>query len=55
MALTITVIVCAYNEARYLPACLYSLRAQTRPADDIISHLLERTAMVQQLAGQGMP
>ena len=36
MALTITVIVCAYNEARYLPACLYSLRAQTRPADDII-------------------
>jgi glycosyltransferase involved in cell wall biosynthesis len=36
MALTITVIVCAYNEAGYLPACLYSLRAQTRPADEII-------------------
>jgi glycosyltransferase involved in cell wall biosynthesis len=36
LALTITVIVCAYNEAPYLPACLYSLRAQTRPADDII-------------------
>ena len=36
MTLTITAIVCAYNEARFLPACLYSLRAQTRPADDII-------------------
>jgi glycosyltransferase involved in cell wall biosynthesis len=36
MALTITAIVCAYNEAGYLPACLYSLRAQTRPADEII-------------------
>lgn len=36
MALTITAIVCAYNEARLLPACLYSLRAQTRPADEII-------------------
>jgi glycosyltransferase involved in cell wall biosynthesis len=36
LALTITVIVCAYNESRYLPACLYSLRAQTRPADDIL-------------------
>jgi glycosyltransferase involved in cell wall biosynthesis len=34
--MTITVIVCAYNEARYLPACLYSLLAQTRPADQII-------------------
>jgi len=34
--LTITAIVCAYNEERYLPACLHSLRAQTRPPDDII-------------------
>jgi glycosyltransferase involved in cell wall biosynthesis len=34
--MTITAIVCAYNEARYLPACLYSLLAQTRPADEII-------------------
>jgi hypothetical protein len=25
MRLTITAIVCAYNEARVLPACLYSL------------------------------
>jgi glycosyltransferase involved in cell wall biosynthesis len=36
MGLTITAIVCAYNEARYLPACLLSLRAQTRPPDEII-------------------
>ena len=29
-------IVCAYNEARFLSACLHSLLAQTRPADEII-------------------
>ena len=29
-------IVCAHNEARLLPACLHSLLAQTRPADDIL-------------------
>ena len=34
--LTISVIVCAYNEAPLLPACLHTLRAQTRPADEII-------------------
>ena len=34
--MTISVVVCAYNEAHYLPACLYSLLAQTRPPDDII-------------------
>jgi glycosyltransferase involved in cell wall biosynthesis len=34
--MTITTIVCAYNEARYLSACLHSLLAQTRPADEII-------------------
>lgn len=33
---TISVIVCAYNEARYLPACLHSLLAQTRPPDEIL-------------------
>ena len=33
---TITAIVCAYNEARFLPACLHSLLAQTRPPDEII-------------------
>jgi glycosyltransferase involved in cell wall biosynthesis len=36
MGLTITAIVCAFNEARLLPACLYSLRAQTRPPDEIL-------------------
>ena len=34
--LTITVIVCAFNEALLLPACLFSLRAQTRPPDQIL-------------------
>jgi glycosyltransferase involved in cell wall biosynthesis len=34
--MTISAIVCAYNEARYLPACLFSLLAQTRPPDEII-------------------
>jgi len=34
--LTITAIVCAYNEAQYLPACIFSLLAQTRPPDEII-------------------
>ena len=29
-------IVCAHNEARYLPACLHSVLAQSRPADDIL-------------------
>ena len=36
MSLTITTIVCAYNESRLLPGCLYSLRSQTRPPDDIL-------------------
>ena len=36
MGLTITAIVCAYNESRLLPACLYSIKAQTRPPDDIL-------------------
>jgi len=34
--LTITVIVCAYNEARHLPVCIFSLLAQSRPADEIL-------------------
>jgi glycosyltransferase involved in cell wall biosynthesis len=36
MGLTITTIVCAYNESRLLPACLYSLRSQTRQPDHIL-------------------
>jgi glycosyltransferase involved in cell wall biosynthesis len=34
--MTATVIVCAYNEARLLSACLYSLKAQTRPPESIL-------------------
>lgn len=34
--MTISVIVCAYNEEAYLPACLASLLAQTRPANEVI-------------------
>ena len=36
MALRISVIVCAHNEARYLPACLHSLLAQPRLPDEIL-------------------
>jgi glycosyltransferase involved in cell wall biosynthesis len=36
LGLTIAVVVCAYNEAQYLPACLHSLRVQTRPPDEIL-------------------
>ena len=36
MGLTIAAIVCAYNESRLLAGCLYSLRAQTRPPDDLV-------------------
>src|SRR6185503_11794093 len=36
MGLSIAAIVCAYNESRLLAGCLYSLRAQTRPPDDIV-------------------
>lgn len=32
----ISAIVCAYNEAAFLPACLHSLLSQTRPPDEII-------------------
>jgi glycosyltransferase involved in cell wall biosynthesis len=34
--MTITVIVCAYNEARYLAACLHSILSQTRPPDEVL-------------------
>jgi glycosyltransferase involved in cell wall biosynthesis len=34
--MTVGVIVCAYNEAPMLAACLYSLLSQTRPPDDIL-------------------
>jgi glycosyltransferase involved in cell wall biosynthesis len=35
-SVTVSVVVCAYNEASLLPACLSSLLAQTRPVDEII-------------------
>jgi glycosyltransferase involved in cell wall biosynthesis len=34
--LRISVIVCAHNEARYLPACLHSVLAQSRVPDEIL-------------------
>jgi len=36
MRQTFTTIVCAYNEARALPACVHSLLAQSRPPDEVI-------------------
>jgi glycosyltransferase involved in cell wall biosynthesis len=36
VAHTISVIVCAHNEAAYLAACLHSLLAQTRPPDEVL-------------------
>ena len=36
VALRYSVIVCARNESRYLPACLHSLLAQTRPPDEVL-------------------
>jgi glycosyltransferase involved in cell wall biosynthesis len=34
--MSISVIVCAHNEARFLPACLHSLLAQSRIPDEIL-------------------
>ena len=34
--LRISVIVCAHNEARYLPACLHSVLAQSRQPDELL-------------------
>ena len=51
----LSVIVCAHNEARYLPACLHSLLAQTRPADEILvvnnASTDETGAVAAQIAG----
>jgi glycosyltransferase involved in cell wall biosynthesis len=35
-SVTISVIVCAHNEAQYLAPCLHSLLAQSRPPDEIL-------------------
>ena len=34
--MTISVIVCAHNEAHYLPACLHSILAQSRVPDELL-------------------
>ena len=34
--MTISVVVCAHNEERYIAACLHSLLAQTRLPDEIL-------------------
>jgi glycosyltransferase involved in cell wall biosynthesis len=36
MPMTMSVVVCAYNEERTIAACLHSVLAQTRPPDEII-------------------
>lgn len=36
VALRLSVIVCAHNEARYVAACLHSVLAQTRPPDELL-------------------
>ncbi|HTI43981.1 MAG TPA: glycosyltransferase family A protein [Vicinamibacterales bacterium] len=36
LPLKISVIVCAHNEARYLPACLHSVLAQSRVPDQVV-------------------
>jgi glycosyltransferase involved in cell wall biosynthesis len=53
--MTISAIVCAHNEARHLPACLLSLRAQTRPPEEILvinnASTDETAAVARQTAG----
>jgi glycosyltransferase involved in cell wall biosynthesis len=52
---TISVIVCAYNEESYITPCLQSLRSQSRPPDEIIvidNASSDRTGdMARQVAG----
>ena len=56
--MTITAIVCAYNEARHLPACIFSLLAQTRPADEILvidNASTDDTGQVARTIARGVP
>src|SRR5688500_8083515 len=50
-----SVIVCAHNEAQFLGACLHSLRAQSRPPDEILvinnASTDETRAVAEQVAG----
>ena len=51
MALTISVIVCAYNEASYLAPCLDSLRQQFRVPDEILVINNASTDATREVAG----
>ena len=56
--LTITAIVCAYNEARHLPACIFSLLSQTRPPDEILiinNASTDETGEVAREIARGVP
>ncbi|HET9834051.1 MAG TPA: glycosyltransferase family 2 protein [Vicinamibacterales bacterium] len=56
--MTITAIVCAYNEARHLPACLFSLLAQTRPPDELLivnNASTDDTGAVARSIARGIP
>jgi glycosyltransferase involved in cell wall biosynthesis len=51
----LSVIVCAHNEARYLPACLHSVLAQSRRPDDVLvinnASTDETRAVAEQIPG----
>ena len=53
--LKLSVVVCAHNEARYLPACLHSVLAQSRLPDDILvinnASTDETRAVAEQIPG----
>lgn len=53
--MTISVIVCAHNEARYLPACLHSILAQSRVPDELLvinnASTDETSAVASQIPG----
>ncbi len=56
--MTITAVVCAYNEARHLPACLFSLLAQTRPPDEVLvinNASTDGTGAVARVIARGAP
>ncbi|HEY5619601.1 MAG TPA: glycosyltransferase family A protein [Vicinamibacterales bacterium] len=52
MALTLSVIVCAHNEAQYISTCLYSLLAQSRLPDEILVVNNASTDETPAVAGQ---
>ena len=56
--MTVTVIVCAHNEARYLRGCLYSLLARSCVPDEILvidnASTHETRAVAEQVPGMGV-